>query len=84
MSKSVVTAAEGDRLKVTIQKQVEVTRPNIIVQTSVDVNGHQQIKQIEGDPHKSQEWQCESIVTFASEVREFDVGPGIRLVIEAQ
>lgn len=78
MGKLTVTAAEGVRAKVTIQKLEEHKRE---IQALKDGAGNV-IAPAETQVFKG--WADVAIDTFASEARDFDIGPGTRLIVEEQ
>lgn len=78
MGKITVTAAEGVRVNATIQKFQTFTRT---VPELKDGMGNVIA------PAKTEEfsgWNPQQIVSFASESREFDIGPDQRVLVEEQ
>lgn len=78
MSKITVTAAEGVRAKVTVFKRKVLTRT---IPELKDGMGNVVA------PQKVEEYpsmEPQSVVTFASEAREFDIGPDDSVLVEEQ
>lgn len=78
MSSITVTAAEGVRVKATVQRLETLTRT---VPAFLDASG----TEISPARQESMDaWVPREIVAFASEAREFEVGAKVRVLIEEQ
>lgn len=92
MSTIAITAPEGVRLDVTIERQVERQQQvQTIVEstrklTMVDGEGHTldadvTVPSLKVTTETVQVWEPQSVSSFATDRREFTLGPGERLVV---
>lgn len=81
MPKAYVVAAEGEQLKVTIQKQGEVSTP--VVKHTIEIVDGMPIPKTEQVGSKTEmQWIDHAIVgPFAGESREFTVDAATRLIV---
>lgn len=78
MGNITVTAANGVRAKATLLKRTVLKREIPEVKDALGA------LIASARTEEFETWSPEAVVTFASEAREFEIGPGQRLLIEEQ